>query len=227
MQAFMIKSGIWRIEDGFVRCFLVEGERKSLLIDSGATTDEARKIAESLTTLPIELINTHADKDHIAGNGCFPFALMHPAEAANYYNIGGGTGKILPIGDGEMIDLGDRKLEVILIPGHTPGSIALLDEDEGVLFSGDTVQDGNIYMFGPMRDMHAYIFSLRRLLEYSGRFKIIHPSHGSLSLDRDFIDVLLYKAELCIEGKLRKEPFTIQGGQVVERHDASIAGFLM
>ena len=50
-----------------------------------------------------------------------------------------------------MIELGDRPLRVIDIPGHTPGSIAILDERYSVLISGDSVEDGNVFMFGIYR----------------------------------------------------------------------------
>ena len=227
MEAYRIDSSTWHLEDVFVRCFLLEGKDKALLIDSGVSGDEARAVAEELTTLPITLINTHADRDHIAGNCRFPYALMHPAECTNYYNIGGGSGKIVPVEDGEIIDLGERKLEVILIPGHTPGSIALLDRSRGQLFPGDSVQDGDIYLFGPMRDMHAYILSLEKLSARKDSFSMIYPSHGSLPLERGFLASLLEKAELAASGKLHAEPCTLPDGRMAVRLDAGIAGFLV
>ena len=141
--------------------------------------DGALDVARSLTSLPVGLVNTHADRDHIAGNTAFEHFMMHPAEAANYYNLNGGKGDFTPLEDGQVLELGGRRIEVVLIPGHTPGSIALLDEDRRMLghtpgsialldedrrmlFPGDSVQDGDIYMFGPMREMHAYIHSLAR-----------------------------------------------------------------
>ncbi|MEX1264592.1 MAG: MBL fold metallo-hydrolase [Actinomycetota bacterium] len=42
------------------------------------------------------------------------------------------------VGDGDVLDLGDRRLEVLHVPGHTPGSIAIWEADTGLLFSGDT-----------------------------------------------------------------------------------------
>ncbi|MBQ8160357.1 MAG: MBL fold metallo-hydrolase, partial [Clostridia bacterium] len=51
----------WRIEDGGVRFFLLTGEEKALLIDSGMQVHHAREIAQELTDLPLELLNTHAD----------------------------------------------------------------------------------------------------------------------------------------------------------------------
>ncbi len=227
MNAQRIDERTWSIEDGFVRCFLLEGNEKALLVDSGVSGDEAREIAETLTKLPIELINTHADRDHIAGNGRFPYALMHPAEAANYYNINNGPGEIRPVDDGEIIDLGNRKIEVILIPGHTPGSIALLDSSCGMLFPGDSVQDGNIYMFGTMREMHAYIHSLRKLEKYEGQFTLLYPSHGSMPLNKSFIQSLESKAIECLDGRLPKEQITLPDGRQVTRCDAGIAGFLV
>ena len=60
-----IDEKTYRIEDGMVRFFLLLGEKKALLIDSGMNTPEAKEIAESITSLSLELLNTHADRDHI------------------------------------------------------------------------------------------------------------------------------------------------------------------
>ena len=69
-------------------------------------------------------------------------------------------GRVLPAFEGDIIDLGERKLEVIHVPGHTPGSITLLDREERCLIGGDPVQiDGEIYMFGLHRDMEAYVLA--------------------------------------------------------------------
>lgn len=58
-------------------------------------------------------------------------------------------GKDRLLWEGTVIDLGFWKFEVILTPGHTPGSIMLLDREKRLLISGDTIQAGDIYMFGP------------------------------------------------------------------------------
>ena len=127
MKAEKIDSTTYSIEDGFVRCFLIIGEQKALLVDSGVSGESALSIAKALTDKPVELICTHADRDHIAGNGEFCHFMMHPSEAANYYNMNNGTGTFIPVEDNQILDLGRRKIRIILIPGHTPGSIALLD----------------------------------------------------------------------------------------------------
>ena len=52
MEAIRIDERTWSIEDGFVRCFLIEGTEKAILVDSGVSGDGARAAAESLTKLP-------------------------------------------------------------------------------------------------------------------------------------------------------------------------------
>ncbi len=83
-EVIRINKDTVRIEDGGVRFFLLEGSEKALLIDTGMNTPDAKKIAESLTDLPLILINTHADRDHISGNPSFDTFYMSPAEVENY-----------------------------------------------------------------------------------------------------------------------------------------------
>lgn len=76
----------YQIDEEGVRFFLLEGKERALLIDSGMMIHDAREIAESITSLPVMLINTHGDIDHIGSNDEFDSFLMNPAEASNYYN---------------------------------------------------------------------------------------------------------------------------------------------
>ena len=90
-EVIRINSDTWRIEDNDVRFFILEGTEKALMIDSGMNTPDARKLAETITTKPLELLNTHADRDHISGNAAFDRIYMNPAEEENY-RAAGGTG---------------------------------------------------------------------------------------------------------------------------------------
>ena len=211
----------WIFEDAGVRFFLLTGTKRALLIDSGMVTHNAKELAEQLTDLPISLLNTHADPDHIGSNGEFPSFYMHPAEATNYYNSQGGTGEIIPVWDGDIIDLGDRPLQIIEIPGHTPGSIAVLDGKR--LFSGDPIQDDKIFMFGIQREMHAYRLSLLKLKKY--RFEEIYPSHGTCPVHPELIDLLYEAAGNVMAGKvpgIEIEMF----GKPVTAYDVGVATFL-
>src|SRR4051794_9115469 len=67
------------------------------------------------------------------------------------------------LADGDLLDLGDHALTVLHLPGHSPGSIALFDESDGTLFSGDVVYDDVLLDALPGSDTEQYARSLRRL----------------------------------------------------------------
>ena len=220
-----IDSSTWAVNEEGVRFFLLAGKEKALLIDSGMQTEDAKGIAESLTKLPIALLNTHADPDHIRCNGQFEAAYMHPSEAVNYYHSQRRQEEIIPVWDKDVLDLGERPLEIIHIPGHTPGSIAVLDVKNRRLFSGDPIQDGMIFMFGIQREMRAYRHSLKRLEGYGERFDEIYPSHGTCPVSPDMIGKLYDASGDILDGKIPGEEGE-RFGQKIMVYDVGIARFL-
>lgn len=225
MEIIKINENTWRIEDEGVRFFLLAGDSKALLIDSGMTVHNAKEIAEELVDLPVELLNTHGDIDHVGSNDEFDSFYMNPAEASNYYKTQKKTGMLIPVTDGDIIDLGDRELEIITLPGHTPGSIAVLDKKNRVLISGDPIQDGNIFMFGVQREMHAYLFSLEKLMNYVDRFDTIYPSHGSFPVGPELI-VALYEGAAHIVMGLAEGSEAEFHGTKIKQYDMGAATFL-
>ena len=210
-----INENSWRIEDRGVRCFLLTGSEKALLIDSGRELHTARDIAESLTDLPVMLLNTHADGDHTGSNEQFESFYMHPDEEA-HYRRGGRGGTILPIREGDILDLGGRELRIIDLPGHTPGSIAVLDVGNRVLISGDPVQEhGRIFMFGAHRNMENYIRSLEHLETFTAEFDEIWPSHADIPISPALIRKLHDGALDVLDGKVAGSPVEVHGNQVI------------
>lgn len=226
-EVIKIDENTWRIEDNHhVRFFLLTGSKEALLIDSGMQVKCAREIAEELTDLPVKLLNTHADRDHVGSNYQFETFYMHPAEASNYYNTQKQTGTFIPIQEGDVLDLGNRPLEIIALPGHTPGSIGILDINKRVLFSGDPIQDGTIFMFGVQREIHAYLYSLKKLDAFKDRFDTIYPSHGTFPVYPELIDRLYDGAKGILQGKYEPEIVPIHGTKVY-CYDVKAARFLM
>ncbi len=210
-----INETSWRIEDGGVRFFLLTGTEKALLIDSGMTVHNAREIAESLTDLPLSLLNTHADRDHIGSNEQFERFYMHPFEEP-LYRRSGKSGTIVPVQEGDTIDLGDRELQIVNLTGHTPGSIAVLDVQNRVLISGDPIQHhGRIFMFGAHRNMEAYIESLTRLEQRIPDFDEIWPSHADFPIPTDTIRLLRDGAKAILSGAGKGTPTEMQGHPIV------------
>ena len=210
-----INENSWRIEDRGVRCFLLTGSEKALLIDSGRELHTARDIAESLTDLPVMLLNTHADGDHTGSNEQFESFYMHPDEEA-HFRRGGRGGTIIPVREGDILDLGGRELRIIDLPGHTTGSIAVLDVGNRVLISGDPVQEhGRIFMFGAHRNMENYIRSLEHLETFTAEFDEIWPSHADIPISPALIRKLHDGALDVLDGKVAGSPVEVHGNQVI------------
>lgn len=93
------------------------------------------------------------------------------------------------------------------IPGHTPGSIALLDREHGLLLPGDSIQkEGTIYMFGPRRNLERYLESLRELQPLEGEIRQILPSHGECPIEPVYLSRVLEDALALRDGKFSGEP---------------------
>lgn len=229
-EIIRINENTVRIEDEGVRFFLLEGADKAVLIDTGMNTPDAKEIAESITDLPLSLINTHADIDHISGNSSFDMFYMSSAEAENYafathQAVKDVKAGIIPVKEGDIIDLGGRPLEIIDNPGHTPGSIAILDVKNRVLIGGDAIQDGNIFMFGEKRNIDLYAASLQHILEYSDRFDVVYPSHGTFPVNPDIIRKLISGAQEIIAGTAESTT-TEWSGMKIRLFKFPYAGFL-
>lgn len=91
----------WAETDVGVRIFLLAGEKEALVIDTGMNGLDVRAMAAAHTDLPYRLLNTHADRDHIASNTQFREFYMHPSEAAFYHNVQGGRDVIPQLIEGE------------------------------------------------------------------------------------------------------------------------------
>ena len=214
-RVIKMNRNTWRIEDAGVRFFLLEGDKKALVIDSGMQITDAREIAEHLTDLPVELLNTHADRDHIACNEQFEFFYMHAGEEENYKRSGK-KGTMILIEDGDVIDLGNRRLRIIHLPGHTAGSVAVLDEANRILISGDPVQaHGRIFMFGSHRNFDDYIHSLEKLNTMTDEFDELWPSHGDLPIGPEVIPNLLEGAYKIKNGEFKGKEEEFFGQKII------------
>lgn len=212
-EVHQVDSSCWRIEENGVRAFLITGTERALLVDSGFGTGNIKELVDNMTNLPLMLVNTHTDGDHVGCNSLFEKAHMHPSEYDRYHKGTGSGHTVEPLWEGDRIDLGGRDLEVILIPGHTPGSVALLDAENRILLSGDSVQAGTVYMFGQGRNIQAYIASMTKLAAISDLFDTVYPSHGPIPISSDILDGLIIGAKRILNNEIE--------GTKAERTDIS------
>ena len=183
----------------------IAGRDRDMLVDSGMGVVSLRNLVPLVTEKPLEAVASHTHFDHIGCHHEFPCRSCHGAVAhllraptrANTYADAYVTDDIftaLPpepyvsqtyavaaapatrlLWDGDMIDLGDRRFEVIHTPGHSPGGIALWEAATGILFSGDIVYDGELIEGVSALEQAQYQTSMERLLRLPVR--VVHGGH--------------------------------------------------
>jgi glyoxylase-like metal-dependent hydrolase (beta-lactamase superfamily II) len=215
--------------------YLVIGTEKALLFDTGMGISNIKAVVDGLTGLPVSVVNSHTHNDHVGDNWRFADVYGMPTDFTRM-NAKGSTadaqaelipGQIcgtLPAGfdaksyrtrafqishwlhDGDRINLGDRTLEVISAPGHTPDSIALLDERNGLLFTGDTFYLGPIYLYRPETNLNAYVSSVRRLAELAPRLELLLPAHNVPVAEPSYLPRLLDAIQKVGSGQVKSVP---------------------
>ncbi|MBQ4577807.1 MAG: MBL fold metallo-hydrolase [Clostridia bacterium] len=189
-------------------CYLLLGEDRALLIDTGLGVGDLRAQVERLTQLPIFAVCTHVHWDHIGGHGQFDRHGVHPAEQnwlqGNFplpldfvkqqlmhdftppktfdiqeYRVFQGVPDRL-LQDGDVIDLGGRQILALHTPGHSPGHLCFWESRRGILYSGDLIYEGTLYANYPSTDPLAYLCSLETITKLP--IQTILPGHHRLPL---------------------------------------------
>ena len=207
-----IDEKTYRIEDNGVRCFLFIGEKKALLVDTGfGNAGSLRQVVQELTNLPVYLVNTHADDDHTGKNSEFECTHIHPAEMPFYYSNPGNTTKAEAIWEVDVIDIGGREFEVVLLPGHTPGSIGLLNRKERFIVTGDSVSTTPVFIFSAVRSIYAHMESMKKLISMKDAYDAIYAAHGDFPVAPEQAERLLTAGEKLTAGELEPidPPFPI------------------
>ena len=185
--------------------WLVHWRERNLLVDSGSGLVSLSEQVACVSDHPVLAVATHSHFGHIGSHHEFSERAVHPSEAKHLAEPERTTILIEPyattemfsafppggfdqanydirpapatqlVKDGDILDLGDRHLEVLHTPGHSPGSIALWEEASGVLFSGDTVYDGPLVTDAWHSSIDDYVRSMERLLSISVR--VVHGGH--------------------------------------------------
>ena len=196
-----IAENIWSLDQKGVRAFLLVGADRAILVDT-CFGGNILSACRSVTQNPITLITTHSDGDHIGCDQQFPQQYLHSAEFGRYESRGKGELHAMPVEEGDVFSVGDFRLEVIWIPGHTPGSIALLDRKHHFLISGDTVQNGCIFMHGDGRDLQTFRNSIAKLTQMwqEGLFDTVYPAHGDAVVKAQILADHLALAEDVLGG---------------------------
>ncbi len=216
-ELYKIAPGVTAIYEPFqwqeVISYLIEGENRALLFDSGNGIADISGVVKQLTNKPVSVLNSHTHYDHVGGN--FSFKTIygmdtlfttarqtgHPNEDIAIEVSSQALCRKLPNGvtennhisrpfsvthflnDHDVINLGGRQLEIIRIPGHTPDSIALIDRKAKLLWTGDSYYSGPIWLYAPETDLSEYAKALEKLIKEIPNVKALLPAHNTPWVD--------------------------------------------
>ena len=189
--------------------YLVEGDERALLIDAGAYMPRLDQAVAALTDKPVMMALTHGHGDHVGGIGCFPEVWLNPADAGM---IGDYEGELKPLQDGEVIDLGGRRIEVLYTPGHTSGSVTFFDKDRRYGFSGDAFGSTNLLLFTTFGELVNTCTRTAGYMQKNGIDKL-YPGHYSGDNPETLQRVLDEKtmAQEVLSGKRKGNPDSANG----------------
>jgi glyoxylase-like metal-dependent hydrolase (beta-lactamase superfamily II) len=212
--------------------YLILGSDKALLFDTGMGISNIQAVVTGLTKLPVSVVNSHTHNDHVGDNWRFSdiygmdtdytrASARGSKEAAQAELAPGEICGALPAGfdaktystkpfhishwlhDGDTIDLGGRTLKVIGTPGHTPDAIALLDERNGLLFTGDSFYLGPIYLFVPETDLDAYVASMQKLAAMAPHLQLLLPAHNTPVADPSYLPKVVAAIQQVRRGEVK------------------------
>src|ERR1022692_590788 len=212
--------------------YLIIGGDRALLFDTGMRISNIQAVVTELTKLPVSVVNSHTHNDHVGDNWRFSDVYgmdtdytrakaRGSREAAQAELAPGEICGALPAGfdakaystrpfhithwlhDGDKIDLGGRTLKVIGTPGHTPDAIALLDEKNGLLFTGDTFYLGPIYLFVPETDLDAYVASVQKLAAMAPHLQLLLPAHNVPVADPSYLPKVVTAIQQVRRGEVK------------------------
>ena len=195
-------------------CYLLCGQQKAVLIDTGLGISNIRTVVASLTKLPVTVVATHVHWDHIGGHRYFDDVAVHEAEKdwisvrfplslqevkqqltkepcdfpgsfdLDRYQVFQGVPQRILL-DGDHLDLGGRTLQVIHTPGHSPGHCCFYERERKTLYSGDLIYKGCLYAFYPTTDPRLFYRSVKKLNDYE--IDRVFPGHNELDIPTSLI----------------------------------------
>ncbi len=229
-MSWKINADTWVINfmGGSQNMYLLEGKDKALLIDTGWGAGNLRAHVERLTDKPLIVSNSHGHLDHSGGNGEWDSVIMLPGGKDDIYTCHRAPFDLsaLPypdyeckfVKDGDIIELGERSIELMDISAHSNGSLAYIDRKNGFIFVGDELESAQVLMYETeaipgvdfvldekLRAHHANTLRLRsRMLESD----LIFPAHNGAPIAHSYIDDYIslvehiYAGDALIEDKL-------------------------
>ena len=211
-RVYELGKGFWRIQEiKGSTIYLIEGSQEALLIDTGAGADGLKEIVDELIrNKPLKVALSHGHSDHIGGMRSFRDVYLHKADASMLLPGGLDTVQYYTK-DGQVFDLGDQKIAVIYIPGHTRGSVAFINEAGRYILTGDGIGSTFVWAHLPSSDpLTVYLASLRKLEAMKDAIDELYVGHHeqeAVKLTPEYIKDMRIVTERVLEGTIDTRRF--------------------
>jgi hydroxyacylglutathione hydrolase len=204
-------KGLWRIQaiaGTLSTAYLVEGTNQAVLVDACTGQEGLKEAVEKLVgTKRVVVALTHGHGDHSGGVKYFSEVLVHPDDAGM---IKAATATRRDLKDGDVIDLGGTKLEVITIPGHTPGSVVFYNRAAKYALTGDGIGSSMVWMQISNLPLTTYLQSVKKLEAMKDRIDELYVGHHEqekVKLTRQYITDMRIVTEKVLDGTAEVTPY--------------------
>lgn len=203
-----LENRTWVVEtNDMTTMYILEGDDQAMLIDTGTKCKELDKVVRKITQKPLIVVLTHNHRDHAGNIHYFDEVHMHPADTTVFPNSDY-EGKFKWMKDGDVFDLGGRKIEVLLMAGHTPGSVIFTDHSIQAAFTGDAFGSGQVWLHlqphVPMSKYYASCTRMEKVMNEQNITKLYigHFPHVKRPLGIDYIVEMKELAKRLNEGDI-------------------------
>ena len=239
LEIIRINERVWQFHEknefSPVDAYLVCGDHSAVMIDGLCEVAGVYEKAREITDLPLSMILTHGHGDHAGvgtdefiAAGCDIYLQQKDLWMLKEDKQGIDLSIIKDIREGQLFDLGGICLEAILVPGHTEGSIVLLDRTNQLMYTGDTIGAGIYWMWlEESSTLTEYEKQVARLLNIAVVYPelVIYPGHihqSKHTLGISYIEDILYITRQIIAGVMvgREVEFCFEeGGEKYHFHE--------
>ena len=221
-------------------CYLVNGTKKSILLDSGSGYGDLKKyiLENHLSSHEnIAVILTHGHHDHMGGADSFDKIYMNSKDLDIFKKFGTYEERLsyakemednfgikidlnfvpttkkelLPIEDYQVFDLGNLHIKMIPVPGHTPGMMCPLIEEDRIIIFGDACGVSVLLLDEYSSKVSDYKVSLLNLKKYENDYDTILRNHGTFWSPKSLLDNVIECCDLILTNKDAHQPVTMHG----------------